>query len=559
MLKRIISFSNLTLLVALSLSTVAAYYSIIGLTAIFAGAVIPIIVMGSILEVGKITTTVWLRKYWSRASWVIKCYLVPAVIMLAFLTSMGIFGFLSKAHSDQSLVSGDVLAKLEVYDQKISTAKENIQSLRNELKQMDAAVDQVMARSSDEKGADKSNSIRKSQQRDRARIAKEIETNQKIVASLNDESAPIRAEVRKVEAEVGPIKYIAAMVYGDNPDANLLEAAVRWVIILIVIVFDPLAIALVLAANASKNWDNEQYEEKAHEPVEDASNEEPAYEKDDGPLTDEQIEQIKEIAPKPMYFIDHGEHPKDHDEKVFEEQAVEVSLPEPDPVKKPDPEPSILEKHPYLKEKFTHFEDLKPMVYRAEPEVEETIEKTADSTVNIEDAIHAYDDERLVTNEDKKILAAGIDVIDRPGDYVTNEEVVTEGVTEEAPLQDLNNGYVLFNGRHYNKSALQEIHPELFSAKPDDMQVDTKFGIKFPATANRGDIFVRVDLLPNRVYKFDSKRWIEINKENTDTYLHDQEYIKYLVGKISSGEYDLDLLSENERTQIEEFLREQNK
>ena len=165
MLAKIFNLTNAALLVALSLSTVAAWYSIIGLTAIFAGAVIPIIVMGSILEIGKITTTVWLRKYWDRCSWVLKMYLVPAVVLLALLTSMGIFGFLSKAHSDQTLVTGDAQAKLAIYDEKIKTAKENIEANRRQLKQMDEAVDQVMARSTDEKGADKSNAIRRSQYR----------------------------------------------------------------------------------------------------------------------------------------------------------------------------------------------------------------------------------------------------------------------------------------------------------------------------------------------------------------------------------------------------------
>ena len=141
MFKKLLSLSNLTLLTALSLSTVAAYYSIYGLTAIFAGAVIPIIVMGSILEVGKICTTVWLRKYWNRAGWILKSYLVPAVVLLAFLTSMGIFGFLSKAHSDQNLVSGDVQAKLSIIDEKIKTSKDNIESNRKQLKQMDDAVE----------------------------------------------------------------------------------------------------------------------------------------------------------------------------------------------------------------------------------------------------------------------------------------------------------------------------------------------------------------------------------------------------------------------------------
>ena len=249
---KFLSFSNLTLLVALSLSSVAAWYSIIGLTAIFAGAVIPVIIMGSILEVGKITTTVWLRKYWHRASWVLKLYLVPAVIALALLTSMGIFGFLSKAHMDQGITSGDVQAKIAIYDEKIKTAQDNIDVNRKALKQLDEAVDQVMGRSTSETGADKAVAIRKSQAKERTRLLAEIATEQQTIAGLREERAPIAAEVRKVEAEVGPIKYIAALIYGDNTDTNMLEAAVRWVIILLVIVFDPLAIALVLAANASK-------------------------------------------------------------------------------------------------------------------------------------------------------------------------------------------------------------------------------------------------------------------------------------------------------------------
>ena len=177
-LKKLFSFATLTLLVALTLSSIAAWYSVLGLTAIFAAAVIPITIMGGSLEIAKVVTTVWLHKYWNRAGWKLKLYLVPAVIMLAFLTSMGIFGFLSKAHSDQSLVSGDIQAKISVYDQKIQTAKENITSDRKALQQMDAAVDQVMGRSTDVRGAQQSTNIRKSQSKERARLNKDIEDNQ---------------------------------------------------------------------------------------------------------------------------------------------------------------------------------------------------------------------------------------------------------------------------------------------------------------------------------------------------------------------------------------------
>lgn len=252
--------SYITFFTALLLSVTGAYYSVHGLTTIFSAAFWSIVIMGVVLEFAKVITTIWLHHYWDKASLRLKAYLCFAVVALMFLTSIGIFGGLSKAHSDQSLVSGDVQSKIALYDERIKTAKENIETDRKQLKQMDEAVDQVMARSTTEDGAAKSNAIRKAQARDRIALAKSIETNQKLIATLNEEAAPIRAEVRKVEAEVGPIKYIAALIYGDNPDANLLERAVRWVTILIVAVFDPLAIFLLLAANNSLTWDREKRE-----------------------------------------------------------------------------------------------------------------------------------------------------------------------------------------------------------------------------------------------------------------------------------------------------------
>jgi hypothetical protein len=258
----------LTFLAGVSISSIAIYYSVLGLTSIFAAAFIPIIVMGTVLEVSKLVTAWWLKANWHRAPLALKSYLALAVLVLMLITSMGIFGFLSKAHSDQGLVSGDVAAKIAVYDEKIKTAKENIEANRRQLKQMDDAVDQIMGRSTSEQGADKSNAVRRSQQRDRAALAKDIEANQKLIASLNEERAPIAAEVRKVEAEVGPIKYIAALIYGDNPDANLLEKSVVWVILTIVFVFDPLAVLLLLASQMSFQWLREDPEDTPpQEPV----------------------------------------------------------------------------------------------------------------------------------------------------------------------------------------------------------------------------------------------------------------------------------------------------
>ena len=244
----------LALLSGLTISAVAIWYSVAGLVSIFAAAVIPIIVMGVALEISKLIATVWLKLNWTRAPVFIRTYLLVAIAVLMLITSMGIFGFLSKAHSDAGLVSGDVMAKISVYDEKIKTAKDNIDANRKALKQMDEAVDQIMGRSSDEKGADKAVQIRRSQAKERGRLQAEIAAEQKTIASLNEARAPVAAEVRKVEAEVGPIKYIANFIYGDNPDANILEKAVTWVIIIIVVVFDPLAVILLLASQYSFQW-----------------------------------------------------------------------------------------------------------------------------------------------------------------------------------------------------------------------------------------------------------------------------------------------------------------
>ena len=250
-----------TLVSGLTVSAVAIYYSVAGLVAIFSAAVIPIIVMGVALEISKLAGTVWLKQNWTRAPYFIRAYLLAAIAILMLITSMGIFGFLSKAHSDQSLVSGDVQSRIAVYDEKIKTSRDNIDANRKALKQMDEAVDQVMGRSQDEKGADKAVAIRRGQQKERARLQTEIAAEQKIISQLSAERAPIAAEVRKVEAEVGPIKYIANFIYGDNPDANILEKAVTWVIIIIVVVFDPLAVILLLASQYSFQWFRKQEEE----------------------------------------------------------------------------------------------------------------------------------------------------------------------------------------------------------------------------------------------------------------------------------------------------------
>jgi hypothetical protein len=285
----------LLLLTGLTISAVAIYYSVVGLTAIFSAAVIPIIIMGSALEVGKLVCASWLKANWERAPAYMKYYMISAVIILMLITSMGIFGFLSKAHNDQNLVSGDVQSKIAIYDEKIRTERENIEANRKALKQMDATIDETISRSKTDQGAVNANAMRQRQAKERTQIQADITKSQKSIAALNEERSPIAAEVRKVEAEVGPIKYIAKFIYGEHgADENMLEKAVTWIIVLIVVVFDPLAVIMLLAAQMTFGW---RKEEPAV--VEAPVKLEPSYSKDEGPLTDNQIAQIKATVEAP--------------------------------------------------------------------------------------------------------------------------------------------------------------------------------------------------------------------------------------------------------------------
>lgn len=243
------------LFIALLLSTIAAYYSIQGLVTMFAGAAIPVIVMSSVMETAKVSITVWLHRYWSDVKLPMKCYLVPAVVILMLITSTGIFGLLARAHADQGATNGDISSRVAILDEKIKTERENIDSARAALAQMNASVDQTLARSTSESGAGRAVQVRKSQAKERQSLQNEITKSQERITKLNEERAPIASQLRRAEAEVGPIRYVAAMIYGDNPDITMLERAVRWVIVLLVVVFDPLAIFMVLAANESLKWE----------------------------------------------------------------------------------------------------------------------------------------------------------------------------------------------------------------------------------------------------------------------------------------------------------------
>ena len=380
----------LTLITALAISAVAIYYSVAGLVAIFAAAALPIMIMGGVLEVSKLVTAVWLHRYWKQATWWLKSYLSVAVVVLMLITSMGIFGFLSKAHIEQTAQSTDNLAQVETLQSEIDrqlgiigraenrirdlenstsdnsveiqsqidkeqerienaytriqpaieeqneiianvsalfqaeleridgelatlqgyidageikkaqgmvgtatdgaygpktaaaftawqdnkraeraewldkiqqaassptvvAAREEIARLRNKAEQQIADSNVLINRLRDQLGnSDNADEIQKAidEQSERVRLASQE------IDSLSEQKITLESEYRKLEAEVGPIKYIAEFIYGENADNNMLEEAVRWVIITIIFVFDPLAVLLLIASQYTFEWRN---------------------------------------------------------------------------------------------------------------------------------------------------------------------------------------------------------------------------------------------------------------------------------------------------------------
>lgn len=321
----------LTLLSGLSISAVAVYYSVAGLASMFAAATIPVIIMGIVLELSKLVAASWLKVNWKIASTLIKTYLITAVLVLMAITSLGIFGFLSRAHLDQVAPAAEVTAQLNVVNGRIAVENQNLEFAQRTIQQLDSSVNETLSRSSTEAGALKSAQLRRSQTAERERLRREIQSTQQRIQELVTERERIARTLRSVEAEVGPIKYLATFVYG-NAEPQLLEKAVTWVILLLIVVFDPLAVVLLLAAQTSfANIRN---------PV------------------DQDTE--PELVPEPELTVEPDKPQPDLELDVVDEL----------PVANENNEKSILSQHPYLNTAFSHFKNLKPMVmFKEKPSV----------------------------------------------------------------------------------------------------------------------------------------------------------------------------------------------
>ena len=483
--------------VALALSAIAAFYSIVGLTAIFAAAVVPIVVMGTILEIAKVVVTLWLHEYWRQCRLLMKLYLVPAVFTLMVITSMGIFGFLSKAHLDQTVPTGDVAAQVQLIDEKINNERDTIANARSLLAQLDKAVVDIGNAPDREvngrtiSSAERALQVRRQQAQDRARLTATIEQAQARIVRLQEEKAPFAKDLRKIEAEVGPIKYIAALIYGDNPDANLLEKAVRWVIIILVIVFDPLAIMMLLAATESRRWTLTQRADAASSDA--LPPPPPAAESPTEPVVPATTEKDPTEPPQPVNSVDAA--------ATVIESTQPVAPTAPQPIIEPDP---VIESQPLA-------QPVEPVIEPA------TISQPVTPTLE-DDPLH--DDDPAIKSAMKRWKQENPDK--------TLKEMrhrFAQGQIDRLPWMDM-------------------------------LPPRTGFGPTFPSSPRKGDTYMRTDRMPNQMYKFNGYTWIEVDRNGTDTYTYDEAYIDHLISEISAGRYNPEWLNEREADEIQRRIKD---
>tara|TARA_Y100001970_G_scaffold246195_1_gene313891 strand:- start:692 stop:1576 length:885 start_codon:yes stop_codon:yes gene_type:complete len=252
--------SIITFITSIAIAGVAAWYSIIGLMTIFSASAFAIAVMGVVLELGKLVTASWLYQYWNETSRFLKIYLTTAVVVLMLVTSMGIYGFLSKSHIDAGINTTEISVKLERLENRINSENRQIERAEKTLKEMDITLDKTEYGFFDDSRLEE----RKKQDKIREELSNRITNAEDNIDKLLDKKSEYQLEIKNFEVEVGPIKYIAALIYGDEAK-NYLDNTVRYVILLLIFVFDPLAVLLLVSANHSYRLETQEQEPHSEE------------------------------------------------------------------------------------------------------------------------------------------------------------------------------------------------------------------------------------------------------------------------------------------------------
>jgi len=600
-------FNYITLFIALAISGVAIFYSVAGLATIFAASVIPIVIMGSVLEVGKLITAVWLHRNWQKAVWWLKTYLTVAVIILMFITSMGIFGYLSKSHIEQATTSDDQIAKIQILDENIvrldtkinrwddeitrlssgnigntrvdnlikreqdaldtiniaidkekqeyrtqastdinavnnkltqyrETTKDEVSSINEQLKTCFSCSDEQQALkdtkanlASKETKADndiasikqqlatdvnavverydsklapiniridklKTQSSSKTQDIDErvGTLETNISTAQVTLSTHREDKSVLESQFRKLEAEVGPVKYIAEFIYDTQADRGMLEEAVRWVIVTIIFVFDPLAVLLLIAS---------QYSFEEHK---------------------------RNNKPKPPTPTQPTPKPKKREHnytelvgKSFNGKYNEADAPDYNDNK--ELTKAFQEKLALIKDIFKgaqHEEDVadtkipvKPKAIKKKKKVTTSKKTTKKTSSKVKRGIMKASTKYKVSDKDVDVIT---DMIEKTSD----------------------DSYISYDDKMHRKQAFAIMHPEFVT----DVNSTVEFGINFPENIPNATLFLRTDFLPVKLFRFNGESWVELHKRLLKESAYSRKYTEHLIEKINEHDYDKILL-----------------
>jgi hypothetical protein len=551
----------IALLTALSISGVAAYYSIYGLTAIFSGVFWPIVIMGSVLEVGKIVTTVWLHTYWHQLRWLLKSYMSIAVAVLMFITSMGIFGFLSRAHIEVTSQAGGGELLIQQVELSISTEQKRIDDARAVIKQMDDAITGLLKGSGANAERDNNRTaamttqatkLRENQKKEREALNKSIDEGNKRIAELSKEKLKLKQEDLKLQAEVGPVKYIAQLIYDDEvPGQNILEKAVRWVIIIIVAVFDPLAVAMVLGVTMVMN---KRREEK------DLLQKQAEHDSDGNRNIELPLEVIREVEVIKEVPVDVIR------EVIVEvERIVEVPVEVERIVEVPVEVEKIVEvyvdrshEQPSIEIKNIGTTDIQLKNER------DQFYLTSLSETKRADAAEQELAEALVLLEQAKnvepqVVEKIVEVVKEvPVEVQVEVEKLVQDTTHMFALTRELDALLKENERKDNmiqqlKANLRITQEEKAGVSADEYDdfVDTEvMGAHFPEQGTIGQLYMHTKT--NRLYKFNGDTWMEADKNMNTSYTYDETWQHWMLGRLSRGESDWDDLTSAEQSALEQ-------
>lgn len=526
----------LALFMSLAIAACAAYFSIVGLAVLFAAALIPVIIMATTLEIGKLGATFFLHRFWEELPGQIKYPMTVMVVILMLITSMGIFGFLSKGHIEQEAPEISMQTEIDNVDNQISFHNSAIKDIEKDLAQIRESLDRYTELGAVSKGL----AAREKLQKDIDDLRDKISKERKEIRLLEEEKLNIKQRMNEIEAKLGPVKYVAQLFGFDlEKDPQGKGKAVRIVIVLFMLAFDPLAIWLVM----SSDWAFLKYRREREELGLDEKEEERLRK-----LEEEEQRRLQKLAEKETELeekLAKKDLTKEEEMAELEVALVQVYH-------------QLEEKEMELKEYYEILEELGRTLDEKPTEVEKIVE--IENTEKIEEMvaeIQALESQKINMEQELDNIRASLLTKDQIASELKQalaevrhelESIRQENNTLRNDIEARDKAVMNLNKKY---SLVEKIPGLAIRPYVEEVEAPT-FGTEFPSNPAKGQSFLRVDEMPSKLYKFDGSHWLEVIKDEDVQY--DEKYLQHLITELEEGRVELAELSEKEQQEIEKLL-----